>query len=152
MNNITLQKIDAKNYMECFRLQLAPGQEKYVSSPIRSLAQAYVYYKQCTPFGIYAGDQMVGYVMVIYDDEEETYNIWHLMIDQQFQGKGYGKGAMQEALAYIRTKPFGISDTVLMTCNPENEIAYHLYQQLGFRETGRRDEEEVELARPIAGK
>lgn len=92
MNNISLRKIDESNFLDCFHLKLAPGQETYVSHPIRSLAQAYVYYSQCTPFGIYAGDKMVGYVMVIYDYDEETYNIWHMMIDSAFQGKGYGQG------------------------------------------------------------
>ena len=126
MNNISLRKIDESNFLDCFHLKLAPGQETYVSHPIRSLAQAYVYYSQCTPFGIYAGDKMVGYVMVIYDYDEETYNIWHMMIDSAFQGKGYGKAALQEVLNYIATKPFGSSGTVLLTCNPQNEVACRL--------------------------
>ena len=50
MNNISLRKIDESNFLDCFQLKLAPGQEAYVSHPIRSLAQAYVYYNQCTPF------------------------------------------------------------------------------------------------------
>lgn len=92
MDSITLRKIDESNFLDCFGLKLAAGQEKYVSNPIRSLAQAYVYYSQCVPFGIYAADKMVGYVMVIYDYDEEAYNIWHMMIDSAFQGNGYGKG------------------------------------------------------------
>ena len=65
MTDITLRKIDESNFMDAFHLELAEGQEIFVSHPIRSLAQAYVYYLQCTPFGIYAGETMVGYVMVI---------------------------------------------------------------------------------------
>lgn len=145
MNNITLKKIDECNFIDCFNLKLAAGQEKYVSNPIRSLAQAYVYYSQCTPFGIFSDEKMVGYVMVIYDYDEQTYNIWHMMIDEHFQGNGYGKEALKQVLNYISLKPFGASKTVLMTCNPENEVAYHLYHQLGFTETGRRDDDEVEL-------
>ena len=145
MDNITLRKIDASNFIDCFNLKLAPGQEKYVSNPIRSLAQAYVYYSQCVPFGIYAEGKMVGYVMVIYDYDEEVYNIWHMMIDCTFQGNGYGKSALQEVLKYIATKPFGSSKTVLITCNPQNEVAYRLYRQIGFTETGRSDEDELEL-------
>ncbi len=33
------------------RESFTPEQEKYVSNPIRSLAQAYVYRNQCQPFG-----------------------------------------------------------------------------------------------------
>ena len=145
MNHIALKKIDESNFIDCFNLKLAPGQEKYVSNPIRSLAQAYVYYSQCVPFGIYVKDKMVGYVMVKYDYDEERNNIWHMMIDRAFQGNGYGKGALQEVLKFIASKPFGSSHTVLITCNPKNEVAYRLYRQIGFAETGRSDDDELEL-------
>ena len=111
----------------------------------RSLAQAYVYYQQCTPFAVFSGGEVVGYVMVIYDYDEETYNIWHLMIDRRHQRKGFGRAAMELVLEYIRTKPFGASNRVLMTVNPQNSAACALYQALGFTETGRSDEDEVEL-------
>ena len=52
---IKLTQIDETNFLECFALRLDNGQERFVSSPIRSLAQAYVYRDQCMPFGIYAG-------------------------------------------------------------------------------------------------
>lgn len=145
MSGIALKRIDESNFIDCFNLKLAAGQEKYVSNPVRSLAQAYVYYRQCTPFGIYAEDKMVGYVMVIYDYGEEAYNIWHMMIDKDFQGNGYGREALQEVIGYIASKPFGQSKTVLLTCNPENKIAYSLYRQIGFVETGRSDDDELEL-------
>ena len=64
LNNIALRQIDESNFLDCFALELAAGQEKFVSSPIRSLAQAYVYRNQCTPFGVFAGGRMVGYVML----------------------------------------------------------------------------------------
>ncbi len=60
---ITLQAITEDNFLDAFNLKLASGQERFVSHPIRSLAQAYVYRNQCQPFGIYAGETMVGYVM-----------------------------------------------------------------------------------------
>ena len=84
--------------------------------------------------------------MVIYDYDEQTYNVWHLMIDRRFQGRGYGKRALDEALRYIRTGPFGASGTVLLTCSPENEIALRLYRRAGFTETGRSGEDEIELS------
>ena len=145
MNTITLKRIDESNFIDCFNLKLAMGQEKYVSNPVRSLAQAYVYYNQCVPFGIYAEDTMVGYVMVIYDYDEEVYNIWHMMIDRAFQKRGYGKSALQEVLKYIASKPFGSSKTILITCNPQNEVATVERCVLGFTETGRSDDDEIEL-------
>lgn len=146
MSGVSLRQIDEGNFLDCFALKLAEGQERFVSSPVRSLAQAYVYRRCCTPFGIYAGETMVGYVMVIYDSDENTYNLWHLMIDRCFQGRGYGRAAVERALDYIRTKPFGDSGRVLLTCSPENRNAWKLYLDLGFAETERRDEDEIELA------
>ena len=40
---VTLRKIDENNFLDAFHLRLAEGQERFVSHPIRSLAQAYVY-------------------------------------------------------------------------------------------------------------
>lgn len=48
---VNLKVINEDNFLDAFQLKLADEQEKYVSNPIRSLAQAYVYRKQCQPFG-----------------------------------------------------------------------------------------------------
>ena len=115
MRYLSLKQIQESNFLDAFRQELAERQRDFVSHPIRNLAQAYVYREQCVPFGIYYGDEMVGYVMVIYDHDEETYNIWHMMIDKACQGKGYGAQALRQVLDFIRTKPFGASDRVLLT-------------------------------------
>jgi len=145
MNNITLRRIDESNFLDAFQLELSEEQKGFVSHPIRSLAQAYVYYHQCTPFGIYAGEAMVGYAMVIYDYDTGEYNLWHLMIDKNHQRRGYGKQAVQICLDYIRQKPFGPGNSVLLTCHEHNIIAVALYKSLGFRETGNQDGEEIEM-------
>lgn len=142
---IRLNPITEENFIDAFHLQLAEGQEKFVSHPIRSLAQAYVYRNQCQPFGIYAGDTMVGYVMVIYDYDIPEYDIWHMMIDKSYQGCGYAQEALQKCLDYIDTKPFGPSDRVVLTCNKDNFAALHIYQKFGFSFTGEEDEDEVEM-------
>ena len=146
---VELHPITEDNFLDAFHLALAPGQEAFVSHPIRSLAQAYVYRNQCQPFGIYAEDRMVGYVMVIYDFDVPEYDIWHMMIDQSEQGHGYGGEALDEVLRYIRTKPFGKSDRVALTCNRNNSIARKLYESRGFTPTGNEDEEEIELAMTV---
>ncbi|MBR6028027.1 MAG: hypothetical protein IKP40_02980 [Clostridia bacterium] len=40
---VELRAITEDNFKDAFHLRLAPGQERFVSHPIRSLAQAYVY-------------------------------------------------------------------------------------------------------------
>jgi len=140
-----LKAITENNFLDAFNLRLAPGQEEYVSHPIRSLAQAYVYRNQCQPFGIYAEGKMIGYVMVIYDDDIPEYDIWHMMIDESMQGKGYGSNAFDRVIEYIRTKPFGDSGRIALTCNKNNPIAKKLYESKGFSATGAEDEDEIEM-------
>ena len=142
---VELQRITEKNFLDAFDLKLAPGQERFVSHPIRSLAQAYVYREQCQPFGIYAEGRMVGYVMVIYDYDIPEYDVWHMMIDESVQGRGYGSAAFDRVLDYVRTKPFGTSDRVALTCSKENPAARRLYESKGFCATGVEDEDEIEL-------
>ena len=142
---IRLEHITEDNYIEAFHLQLAEGQEKFVSHPIRSLAQAYIYRNQCQPFGIYSGEKMVGYVMVIYDYDIPEYDIWHMMIDRTYQGCGYAQNALNKCLEYIGMKPFGDSNRVVLTCSKENSAALHIYKKAGFSFTGQQDEEELEM-------
>ena len=48
---INLRKITENNFIDAFDLKLGAGQDGFVSHPIRSLVQAYVYRNQCQPFG-----------------------------------------------------------------------------------------------------
>ena len=144
-----LRAITEDNFIDAFNLRLAPGQEAFVSHPVRSLAQAYVYRNQCRPFGIYAEGKMVGYVMVIYDYDVPEYDIWHMMIDESMQGHGFGSEAMDRVIEYIRTKPFGDSGRIALTCNKNNPVARKLYESRGFSATGVEDEDETELAMTV---
>ena len=142
---VELKPITEDNFIDAFNLKLAPGQDEFVSHPIRSLAQAYVYRDQCQPFGIYADGTMVGYVMVIYDYDIPEYDIGHMMIDESLQGRGYGSEALDKVIDYIRTKPFGDSDRVALTCNKDNAAALRLYERKGFVPTGAVYDDEIEL-------
>ena len=146
---VELKAITEDNFIDAFNLKLASGQERFVSHPIRSLAQAYVYRNQCQPFGIYAEGKMVGYVMVIYDYDVPEYDIWHMMIDESMQGHGYGNEALDQVLAYIKTKPFGDSNRVALTCYKNNPIARIVYENKGFTATGIEDDDEIELVLQI---
>ena len=146
---VELKAIGEDNFIDAFNLELAPGQERFVSHPIRSLAQAYVYREQCQPFGIYADGKMIGYVMVIYDYDVPEYDIWHMMIDRSAQGRGYGNAALDRVIDYIRRKPFGASDRVALTCNRDNPAGRRLYERKGFRATGVEDEDEIELVMTV---
>lgn len=144
-----LRPVTEDNFLDTFHLKLAPGQERLVSHPIQSLAQAYVYRDQCQPFGIYAEGTMIGYVMVIYDYDVPEYDIWHMMIDASVQVHGYGSAALDLVIDYIRTKPFGQADRIFLTCNKDNTAARKMYEKKGFLATCIEDEDEIELVLAI---
>ena len=72
-----------------------------------------------------------------------------MMIDEKHQGKGYGKAALEQIMAYIKTKPFGDTGRVALTCNKDNVIAMGIYRDMGFKDTGVVYDDEVELSMTI---
>ena len=64
-----------------------------------------------------------------------------LMVDEKFQGKGYGRFGMQQMLEMFRTDER--IKTVGISYEPENEAARRLYASLGFVEPGEMLEGEV---------
>ena len=67
--------------------------------------------------------------------------IMRLMVDEQFQGKGYGREIMKQVLDELRTK----SDirNVGISYEPHNEVARKLYASLGFVEPGEMLDDEI---------
>ncbi len=84
-----------------------------------------------------------------YDYDVPEYDIWHMMIDQDEQGRGYGSKALDLVIQYIATKPFGDSDRVALTCNKDNPAARKLYESKGFNATGNEDEDEIEMVMTV---
>ena len=131
--NISLREITKDNFDECVKLKVAEGQEKFVATNVYSIAQTKVY-PTYLPFAIYDADKMVGFVMFGFDKEDEKYYLGRLMIDEKYQGKGYGKAATLEVIERMRQiedcKEFFLSFV------PGNNGAEKMYSSLGFEKTG----------------
>ena len=56
------------------------------------------------------------------------------MIDKKYQGRGYGRKAMELALEFIRTWPSGKKKHCWLSYEPENKLARELYASFGFIE------------------
>ncbi|MHC5215808.1 GNAT family N-acetyltransferase [Enterococcus sp. LJL128] len=141
MKNVHLEPIKQENIEAAFQLNVAEEQHRYVAPIEKSLAYAYVNRDQVQPFGIYAEEQMVGYVLTIYDPSDGMYCVWHMLIDSAQQGQGYGYEGLKLVLDYFRSEPFGKGTSIGLSCHEENTQALQLYRRLGFKETGEKDDE-----------
>lgn len=138
---ITLKKVDENNYRKVLSIKMNEEQDKFVAPNVVSLAQAWVFYEKARPFAIYNDDEVIGFMMLDWDEKEREAGIWRFMIAEEQQGKGYGRKAMEFALNMIReTNKF---DYVFLDYVPENVVGKHLYESLGFKETGEIEDGEI---------
>ena len=153
---LRLEKVTGKNVWEILKLEVLDDQKYFVAGNDTSIIEAYIAITgngHAFPFGIYEGDTPVGFIMIgfdvddYWDDAPEiargNYNLWRLMIDKKYQGKGYGKEAVRLALEFINTFPCGSAEYCWLSYEPENEAARNVYSSFGFSETGEMDGEEL---------
>jgi diamine N-acetyltransferase len=130
---ITLRDIDRENFRAAVKLEVNEDQKSFVAPNVFSIAQSKVepaYSVQA----VYDGDEMVGFVMYGWDEEEGCHALNRLMIDKNRQGKGYGRAATEEVVRRLKALP-GCRQ-VALSVNPANANAQALYESLGFVKTG----------------
>lgn len=134
--------VTIENWQTLIDLKVREDQKIFVASNLYSIAQSkfgddYEGLWDLFPFGIYEEDTPVGFLMYALNLQHPTHQayIQRLMVDENFQGKGYGRFGMDWMLDLFREderiKVVGIS------YEPDNEVARKLYAGLGFEETGK---------------
>ena len=157
---IELRKIDYNNLWKITKLHVTKEQEEFVATNTESILQAYVAVssdRYALPFGIYADDELVGFVMFGYGKDEEddpevavgNYCIWRFMTDVDHQHKGYGRAAIPACLDYLRTMPVGPAQKCWLDCEPENVAAKTLYESFGFHANGEMCDEAIVMERDL---
>ena len=148
-NMLRIEKINGKNVWEILKLRVSESQKEFVAANDVSIIEAYTTITVngfAFPFGIYNGKTPVGFMMIGYDSAdywEDTpdiargnYSLWRLMIDENYQKKGFGREAVALGLDFIKSFPCGKSEYCWLSYEPENEVARQLYRSFGFVETG----------------
>jgi diamine N-acetyltransferase len=142
---ISLRPVDSTNYRECIQLSVAREQQGFVASNLQSLADAYVWRGAAEPYAVYSEDEMVGFALLFpfagdVDDDsipepgtERGMILVRLMIDARFQGRGYGRDALETIVENVRDR--GLT-SVRLSVLPENEQALEFYRRNGFSKTG----------------
>lgn len=141
MNQIRLKEVTKENIEDILQLQVKESQKSFVATTSKSLAYAYVSRDAVSPYGIYEEEQLIGYVSLIFDENDQMYNIWHFLIDAKYQGYGYGKKAMRAVMYNIREKAYGLTNTIALGVDLNNKLAIHLYEEFGFIDSGETDDD-----------
>lgn len=139
---IHLREVTGENWREALRLAVHPEQQRFVAeyAPIAAVALAKAYIRPggalWEPFAIYAGSTMVGFLALAYEPgTSDEYWLFHFFIDQQYQGRGYGKAALAHLIETMK-RQHPQCEMLQLVVHPENERGQQLYTAAGFRPTG----------------
>lgn len=131
--------ITGQNRTKAESLQPASSQATFIESVADCLKEADR--RKCwRPVGIYVGSEMVGFAMYGFFWEYFPFGrVWldRLMIDERYQGQGYGETALKQLLErlqkeYKRKK-------IYLSVYKENRRAVQMYKKIGFQFTGGKD-------------
>ena len=102
---VTLREITHENFASILDLKVSDQQKSvYPRSNAYSIVEAH-YPPDEDPVwlrAIYADETPVGFLMTSEDPKQGDYFLWRLMIDERFQGKGYGQKAVRLLIERIK--------------------------------------------------
>jgi len=139
---VSLREIASETVVQICKLSdtLSEPQQKMVAPNAISIAQAHFSDKAWFR-AIYAGEVAVGFIMLYDDSEKPEYFLWRLMIAGPYQGKGYGRKAIELLVDYVKTRPGArelSTSYVPIEGGPEG-----FYRRMGFEPTGEVDDGEI---------
>ena len=144
---VSLRSLDDSNREAIEALRVSPRQEQFVSSVTDSLQEA-AEHPDAHPmyWAVYDGDTPVGFVMIADEVDNPEYipqYLWKLMIDERYQGQGFGSATLDLIVEYFRGRP-GVE--VLNTSAGQGEGSpLGFYERYGFERTGEIRFDEVML-------
>ena len=146
--SLELRPVTVANWNSLIKLKVREDQKDFVASNLYSIAEAQFGFEEeghwsLSPFGVYVEDEPVGFAMTGLNYAHSHFQglILRLMVDEKYQGQGYGRAAMEAMLGTFRADE--CVHVVCITYEPENNPARKLYASLGFEETGEYMENEV---------
>ena len=138
---IRLAEVTEENWLDIADLSVNDDQRRFVAPAIGILARGYVY-RDCNAriYAIENDGTIVGTALVReFADEPLGYDLQQFMIDQRYQGKGYGSAALALILDELRKE--GRYDHVEVCVKKDDTAAIRLYGKHGFVDSGYIDED-----------
>lgn len=130
-----LEPVSAANWKEVIALNVGSHQSHLVGPNVKSLAEAYVRDSAVT-FAIQNGSGVsIGFMMYLTEDFDEKRHIHRFMIDERWQGRGYGNLAMLQTINHIWYNE-SYTDDIMVMFLTYNTYAEKFYRKIGFENTG----------------
>lgn len=134
MLKVLLKDVTDQNRDACLALSLANNQDAFIPDVAAAL-EIPAAYPDARPLAIYNESEVViGFALYGIDENTGNWKIFRLMIDQAYQGKGYGTAATREIIDILKTQ--NGATTILICYHEDNQVAKHLYKGFGFEEYG----------------
>ncbi len=92
---VELREVTAETVRAVCLLHVAPDQRGFVAPNAVSFAEA-MFEPKAWFRAVVADDVPVGFVMLSVDEAAPEYYLWRFMIDQRYQGRGYGRAAIAQ--------------------------------------------------------
>jgi diamine N-acetyltransferase len=138
---VHLERLTRDNWRQVITLDIADDQRRFLETPSVLYGVAEVqFHPTYTPYAVYAEDTVVGFAVYGYLPEDQTrWWIPLVLIDQRYQGKGYGRAAMQAIIGSIQQEAPDCRE-IALSYKLDNTVAERLYLSLGFEKTDEIDE------------
>jgi diamine N-acetyltransferase len=140
---VGLETITDQNVKAVCELRVGSSQEHLVAANVWSLAQAYADYERAWPRAIVRDGQVVGFLMLeidLDDEEGRPFWLWRLMVGADRQRQGVATAALELAFEEVRSR--GGTD-IYTSWVPGEASPERFYLGLGFEPTGEVDDGEI---------
>jgi len=136
-----LEEINENNWIEIANLKVKEEQKNFVAPAIGILARAYAMrIDNAEAFAITVEGEIVGVLMVRdMNEEPRCYELQQFLIDSNHQGKGYGQQSLKILLEMLEKERK--YNSVEVCVKKSDQSAIHVYQKVGFIDTGYVSEE-----------
>jgi diamine N-acetyltransferase len=133
-SEVSLREVTKETVRQIVNLRVAPSQEGFVASNGMSISEAHFEGDHAWFRAVYADEVPIGFTMLALDPEKAEYHLWRFMMDQRYQGFGFGKRALELVIDYVRTLPN--AKQLLLSYVPGEGCPRPFYEKLGFIDTG----------------
>ncbi|MGQ7338479.1 GNAT family N-acetyltransferase [Streptococcus suis] len=133
---IRLELVNKENFDEVLQVQLAPQDQRRVASVEYSLAQAWLYREEenILPYAVRSGQKVIGFLLLSLLAEDKSYYVWRLLIDKDFQNRGFGKEVIRQVIGKAKADPLCHKISIHYVIG--NHKMRYILEKFGFQSVG----------------